>query len=87
MNGSSIQGHIEINVNKDEQDFAQKMDTGLAADLFSEEEIEELKKRLEYERLPKGTLKKRGGHSDEGCRCISIHLGMFSLVRTLSLFE
>ncbi len=36
------------------------VDTGLAADLFSEEEIEELKKRLEHERLPKETLEKMG---------------------------
>ena len=34
--------------------------TGLASDLFSEEEIEDLKKRMEHERLPKETLKKMG---------------------------
>ena len=50
-------------INKYSKDFGKKIkgtDTGLAADLFSEEEIEELKKRLEYERLPKETLEKMG---------------------------
>ena len=56
---SSLQGHIEINVNKGELD-TQGTPTGLAADLFSEEEIEELKERMKHERLPQETLKKMG---------------------------
>ena len=56
-----LQGYIEINVNKDETtNSEQGFSTGLAADLFSEEEIEDLKKRMEHERLPKETLKKMG---------------------------
>ena len=50
-------------INKNLKDLGKKIkgtDTGLAADLFSEEEIEELKKRLEHERLPKETLEKMG---------------------------
>ena len=60
-NTTYLQGHVEINVNKDETtNSEQGFSTGLAADLFSEEEIEELKKRLEHERLPKETLEKMG---------------------------
>ena len=60
-NTTYLQGHIEINVNKDETtNSEQGFSTGLAADLFSEEEIEDLKERMEYERLPKETLKKMG---------------------------
>ena len=57
---SSLQGHAEINVNKDGQDLEQGTATGLAADLFSEEEIEELRERMKHEKLPKETLKKMG---------------------------
>ena len=49
-------------INKNSKDLGKKQGfpTGLAADLFSEEEIEELKKRMEHERLPKETLEKMG---------------------------